>query len=113
MRAALAAALTLVLLASCGSWDTGAPDRQAPERACDDIVDALAAAGERCGLEYARVRDATLATVAAGDCKNVTSIRDERQLREECLPSLARDPCERVRAGEHDASCDAQLRRPE
>lgn len=118
MRPALPAASSLLallaasaLVPACSSWDTGTPDTHAPERACLDTVTALAKAGERCGLEYRRVYDQQLTAIAGGDCKNVTGIRDERALREECLPSLASEPCESVIAGEHDESCSTQLKR--
>ena len=108
-------ALTALLLsatAACSSWDTGTPTGRAGERACLDTVEALARAAERCGLEYRRVYDQQLAAVAAGDCKNVTSVRDEDKLRNVCLPSLATDDCKKIEANEHDESCSKQLQRP-
>ena len=104
--------LLLFATAACSSWDTGTPSGREGERACLDTVEALARASERCGFEYQRVYDQQLATVAAGDCKNVTTIRDEDKLRNVCLPSLATEDCKKVEANEHDESCSKQLQRP-
>lgn len=111
----LAPALSALLLfatAACSSWDTGTPSGREGERACLDTVEALARAAERCGLEYRRVYDEELAAVAAGDCKNVMSVRDEDKLRNVCLPSLATEDCKKIAANEHDEACSKQLQRP-
>lgn len=101
--------VVLLLAAGCSSWDTGAPDTSGPERACLDTVTALAKAAERCGEELPRVYDQQLASIAGGDCKNVTSVRDEASLRAECIPSLTTSSCSNILAGNHDPSCAAQL----
>jgi len=111
MPARAVSALALAA-AACSSWDTGTPSDRAGERACLDTVEALARASARCGLEYERSYDRALAAVAAGDCKNVASVRDESQLRSVCLPALAREDCKKVEANEHDPSCSKQLQRP-
>ena len=110
----LASSLTLAVAttAACSSWETGTPTGREGERACLDTVEALARASARCGLEYERSYDRALAAVAAGDCKNVASVRDESQLRSVCLPALAREDCKKVEANEHDPSCSKQLQRP-
>jgi hypothetical protein len=104
--------LALLATAACSSWNTGTPPGREGERACLDTVEAIARAAERCGLEYQRAYDQALADVAAGDCKNVASVRDETQLRNVCLPSLATEDCHKVQANDHDASCSKQLQRP-
>lgn len=103
--------LASLLAASCSSWSTGPGDPRGPERACLDTCEALARAGERCGLEYKRVYDRSLRDVANGDCKNVSGIRDEALLRDACIPALATEACANVVAGQHDASCSKQLQR--
>jgi hypothetical protein len=100
-----------VLAVSCSSWDTGTRSDRAAEQACLDTTEALARAGERCGLEYARIYDQELQKIANGDCKNVTSVRDESALRAMCLPSLATEACWKVIANDFDASCSTQLQR--
>jgi hypothetical protein len=112
-RAALLSVSTVALaVAACSSWDTGTPEGRVGERACLDTCEALARAAERCGDEYLRAYDRALADVADGDCKNVTSVRDEPQLRKVCLPALAVEPCSKVQANEHDPACSKQLQRP-
>ena len=104
------AALAL-LAVGCSSWDTGTSSDRSAEQACLDTTEALARAGERCGLEYRRLYDLQLQRIANGDCKNVTSIRDEAALRTTCLPSLATEACAKVVARDFDASCSTQLQR--
>lgn len=102
----------LLATAACSSWNTGTPSGRESERACLDTIEALARASERCGFDYRRAYDQQLAAAAAGDCKNVTTIRDEGELRQVCLPSLAAEDCTKVEANEHDESCSRQLQRP-
>jgi hypothetical protein len=106
------AALAFLAAAACSSWDTGTPTERAGERACLDTCEALARAAERCGLEYRRAYEQALADVANGDCKNVTTVRDEASLRRACLPALATEDCGKVEANDHDPSCSKQLQRP-
>jgi hypothetical protein len=110
-RGACSLVLVSLLAAACSSWNTGTSNDQSAENACLDICEALARAGERCGLEYKRVYDQMLRDVANGDCKNVSGIRDEAELRDACIPALAKEACTKVVAGEHDASCSKQLQR--
>ncbi len=106
-----AVALAALAAGSCSSWNTGSSDEGGPEKACLATCEALGRAGERCGLEYARAYDNALKEVANGDCKNVSEVRDERQLREVCLPSIVAAPCTKVVSREHDSSCSGQLQR--
>lgn len=113
-RAPLAFALvvaSMLIAAGCSSVDTGTSNGNDAELACLDTCEALARAGERCGLEYKRLYDMVLRDVANGDCKNVVSIRHEATLRDRCLPALRTEPCADVLAGQHDASCSTQLQR--
>lgn len=112
MNIGRAVCVAVLMTAACSSWNTGTPADREGERACLDTVEALARAAERCGLEYQRSYDRALADVAAGDCKNVTTIRDEAQLRSVCLPSLTTEDCRKVEANDHDPSCSKQLQRP-
>jgi hypothetical protein len=110
-RVDFAGPLLLSLLAGCSSWDTGSNNDRTAEIACLDTCEALARAGERCGLEYKRVYDLELKAIANGDCKNISGIRDEAQLRNVCLTSLSTEVCTKVRARDYDASCSTQLQR--
>ena len=55
--------------------------------------------------------DAFVSTAAGGDCGNVDAVRDERSLREECLPSISTVACDQLVAGQIDGSCASQLQR--
>lgn len=103
-------ALTLIE-AACSSWDTGEPNAGDNERACLDTVTALATAAARCGEEYQRVYDQQLQAIAGGDCKTVTSIRDESSLRNDCLPTLKTAACPDILAGTYPSTCAGQLER--
>ena len=102
---------SMVVAAGCSSRGTGTSDGNGAELACLDTCEALARAGERCGLEYKRLYDMVVTDVANGDCKNVVSIRDEAVLRAHCLPGLRTELCSNVLNGRHDASCSTQLQR--
>jgi len=111
VRGLLPLVLASLLVAGCSSWDTGSDGDGSAERACLDTCEALARAGERCGLEYKRLYDQALRDVANGDCKNVSGIRDEASLRNVCFPALAKEACTKVAVGDHDPSCSKQLQR--
>jgi hypothetical protein len=119
-RFILVLALASPLAAGCSSWDTGSPNDRSGEIACFDTVEALARAAERCNLEYKRSYDLALLKNANGDCQNVTSVRNEAQLRNVCIPSLATTACSTIEnaidpakpAAELHPSCSTQLQRP-
>lgn len=100
-----------LLLAGCGSWDTGSDSGKGAEQACLDTVDAFARAAERCGSEYKTSYDDLLARNANGDCKNVRAIRDEAALRKTCLPFMKTQSCKDLHDGLIDPSCATQLQR--
>jgi hypothetical protein len=108
---ACAVLAVLALCGACGSYDTGAPDDAQAERACLDTVDAFARAAERCGGDYKTSYDSFLRRDANGDCKNVSSIRDENALRKTCIPFVQSEACDDLTNGVTDPSCAAQLQR--
>ena len=109
MKRALAA--VVVLLAACGSYDTGSGNDDAPAQACLDVIDAFSQTAARCGGDYATEHDLLVKRDANGDCKNVRSIRDETSLRATCMPFVTSQPCADFTAGKLDPSCAEQLQR--
>lgn len=108
----LATVATLATVAAgCSSMNTGTTNGDEAERACLDTCEAIARAGERCGLEYKRRYDEVVRKSASGDCKNVVSIRDEASLRARCLPALRTEDCANVLNDQHDEACSKQLQR--
>ena len=108
------AVLPLVLLAACSacsSWDTGSGTGDDAELACKATLSAYARAHERCGEDYQTAYDKLLRDNAAGDCKNVRTIRDETALRETCIPLVDALTCPELAQGKTDASCARQLQR--
>lgn len=112
-RAVLAVALATVgaSAASCSSWDTGSDSGEGPQKACDDTIEAFARTAERCGQDYQTVHDALVKRDAAGDCKNVSSIRDEVSLRTLCIPFAQSVSCADLTAGKTELACARQLQR--
>lgn len=115
MKALAALSVVLVVaahsLAACSSWDTGSGTGDDAEQACELTIETLARASERCGDDYKTSYDALLQANAAGDCKNVRTIRDESALRAECIPSLESITCRDLADGKTHPSCAAQLQR--
>ena len=111
LRLLAASTASTFLSAGCSSMHTGTPSDDAAERACLDTCEAIARAGERCGLEYKRLYDTAVRDHANGDCKNVVSIRDEGALRNRCFPALRSERCADIVLGQYDASCSTQLQR--
>lgn len=93
----------------CSSWNTGSGSGDQAEQACLDTVETYARAAERCGSDYKTSYDKFLRADASGDCKNVSSIRDETALRTTCLPFVKAQLCEDLANGLTDPSCSAQL----
>jgi hypothetical protein len=112
-RLALALALALAALAasSCSSWDTGSDIGDGPRLACIDTIEAFARTAERCGADYKTSYDLFLRRDAAGDCRNVRSIRDEATLRSQCIPFVESLSCSDLGSGKSDPSCAKQLQR--
>lgn len=77
-------------------------------RACLDTADAFGKAQQRCGGDYEAGRNAIIRDLAKGDCESVT-IRNERELRGQCLPSLARSSCADIQNQRFDPSCAEQI----
>jgi hypothetical protein len=107
----VAVLLALAATGACSSWNTGTSPGTDAEDACRDAVEVRAHAAERCGADYQTSYDHYLATDAAGDCKNVHSIRDEDALRNECFSFLRAESCRDMTDGITDPSCAAQLER--
>lgn len=77
-------------------------------QACLDTADAFAKAQQRCGADYTASRNSVIRDLANGDCETVT-IRNERELRTQCLPSLARISCGDLQNQRVDPSCAEQI----
>lgn len=77
-------------------------------RACLDTADAYAQVSARCGDDYAASRTRFIRELAGGDCESV-SIRNERELRGGCFPSLARITCSDFLNGRLDPTCAEQI----
>jgi len=97
---------------ACGSYDTGSGNDNDAEQACLDVIAAFAHAAERCGADYATEHDRLVKRDAAGDCKNVRTIRDESALRSTCIPFVTSQPCADFTNGKLDPMCAEQLQRP-
>lgn len=95
-------------LAACADEDD-APSAQ--ETACLDSADAFAKAAARCGLDYAEERDGFIRAAANGDCANIVMVRDEKALRNTCIPSLSTISCDDLLAINLDPTCRSQLLR--
>jgi hypothetical protein len=81
-------------------------------QACEDTLSAVARAKSRCGHDYDAAYADLLDGAAAGNCANITGIRDETELCFECLPTLETIPCADVAGDKLPLSCDQQLMRP-
>lgn len=106
-------ALFLLLAAgpACSSWDTGSGAGDDAAQACEATLGAYARAHERCGEDYRTAYDRLLKDNAAGDCKNVRTIRDEPALRTTCIPIIDALTCQALAQGKTDPTCARQLQR--
>jgi hypothetical protein len=111
MTARRVLAFIVACCSACSSWDTGSGTGDEAEQACKATLAAFARARERCGEDYATSYDALLKENAAGDCKNVRTIRDEPALRETCIPFVDSLTCAELAQGKTDPSCARQLQR--
>jgi len=77
--------------------------------ACQDTANVYGNTAVRCGATSATAaRDKFIKDVAKGDCDSVT-IRNERELRATCLPSLSRIPCADFLNARPDPNCAEQI----
>ncbi len=60
--------------------------------ACLDTANAFATAAKRCGGNYESERAAFIRDLAGGDC-NAVSIRNETELRSQCIPTFSTISC--------------------
>lgn len=81
-----------------------------PAKACVDTAKAIARAGQRCGADYDQTYQDFVDSAAGGDCTNVKQIRDEQELRNQCIVSLELASCQDLGDGKIDDSCKDQLR---
>jgi hypothetical protein len=96
---------------SPGSSGTSASDGGATTtagQACLDTAAAFATAAKRCGGNYDAEHAAFIRDLAGGDCNSV-SIRNESELRRQCLPSLTRITCDALTNQRFDPSCAEQV----
>lgn len=86
-----------------------------PPEACLDTIAAVSRAKARCGGDYDASYRQLVNTVAgdgaAGDCTNVTGVRDENELCFECIPTLETIPCADIQGDKLPYSCQLQLMR--
>ncbi len=104
---ALSLAAAALVTAGCKSGRTG------PQAACDEAVDLLADAIQRCDPS-ATDRAALEAEIENSStmnqgCGRVVSLRDENELRNVCFPSIRSVSCTDLAAGRLDAACSRQL----
>ena len=112
-------AFLAVVLVGCSSGDGGGDDgeRAYAERACLELVDAVATYDERCrdGVRYQDTYDDLLEAIACGDCDNIVSVRDHDEFEGQCVPWLEAMTCERwlelSDPADLDSSCQRQLER--
>lgn len=114
----------LLLLVSClpgpddggsGGKSDGGSDSAAAKpattregQACLDMAQAYARVGERCGDTFEGAGTKFVNTLAGGDC-NTVSIRNEAELRNQCIPSFASLSCTEYVNGRFAPSCAGQI----
>jgi hypothetical protein len=76
-----------------------------------NTIEALSRAKLRCGSDYDASYADLLDASAAGNCSNVTGIRDEQELCFECLPTLETLPCTDIATDTLPHACEQQLQR--
>ncbi|MDB4933889.1 MAG: hypothetical protein JWP87_861 [Labilithrix sp.] len=77
-------------------------------QACLDTATAFATAAKRCGGDYDAERTAFIKDLANGDCNSV-SIRNEAELRNQCIPSFASISCSDLTQQRFAPSCAEQI----
>jgi len=76
--------------------------------ACLDTATAFATAAKRCGGDYEAERAAFIRDLANGDCNSV-SIRNESELRTQCIPSFRTISCADLTNQRFAPSCAEQI----
>jgi hypothetical protein len=76
--------------------------------ACQDMATAYATAAKRCGGNYDAERTAFINGLANGDCNSV-SIRNETELRSQCIPSFSSISCADLTNQRFAPSCAEQI----
>lgn len=76
--------------------------------ACLDTATAFATAAKRCGGDYDAERAAFIRDLASGDC-NLVSIRNEAELRSQCIPSFSTISCANLTNQRFAPSCAEQI----
>lgn len=77
-------------------------------KACLDTATAYATAAQRCGGNFDIERTAFIRDLANGDCDSVT-IRNETELRTQCIPSFDRISCADLTQQRFPPSCAEQI----
>ena len=77
-------------------------------QACLDTAAAYATAAKRCGGDYDAERTAFIADLANGDCNAVT-IRNEAELRSQCIPSFGGISCADLKEQRFVPGCAEQI----
>lgn len=80
-----------------------------PAKACNDMADVVAAAAARCGGDRKTERAGFIDAAAAGDCSNIKSLRDGKELYDTCLPWMQMASCTDLVNGAYPAECIKQL----
>jgi hypothetical protein len=125
MRHAATAALAATLMTGCLPQDgtgtsssstsssssggtTDASTSTLAGKACLDTADAFATAAKRCGGNYDTEYAAFIRDLAGGNCNDV-SIRNETELRTQCLPSFQVIACDALANQRFAPSCAEQI----
>ena len=77
-------------------------------KACLDMAAAFATAARRCGGAYDAERAAFIRDLANGDCDSV-SIRNETELRSQCIPSFGTISCDDLTNQRFAPGCAEQI----
>ena len=93
---------------SSGSADGGEAGATTAGIACQDTAAAYATAAQRCGGNYDAERKAFINDLANGDC-NAVSIRNETELRSQCIPSFSTISCADLTNQRFAPSCAEQI----
>lgn len=93
---------------SGGSTDAGDSGGSLAGKACLDTAAAFATAAKRCGGNYDAERTAFIRDLANGDCESV-SIRNEAELRGQCIPSFNSISCADLTQQRFAPSCAEQI----